>query len=115
MKTCTFRGSHPRTVSKITSQGEGEGEGEEGLFCLDRFDAGYLMLPCNNSLCTCCYQVLDISRRPSSSVQFAKENGHRFVNGYSIYLNGHAVRDCPTISLPLTKEFEDIRLFVCLL
>ena len=87
MKTCTFRGSRPRSVRKITTNVEEE----ESLFCLDQLGARYLMLPCNNQCCTCCYQSLDISRRHESSVQFANEDGHRFVNGYRIYLNCHAV------------------------
>ncbi len=79
MKTCSFRGSHPRSTS-------------DGLFCLDPPDTRYLMLPCTNSLCPCCYQSLDISRRHEPSVRFASEQAHQFVNGYQVYLNCHAVR-----------------------
>jgi hypothetical protein len=79
MKTCSFRGSHPRSIS-------------EGLFCLDPPDTRYLMLPCTNSSCPCCYQSLDISRRHEPSVRFALEQAYQFVNGYQVYLNCHAVR-----------------------
>lgn len=97
MKTCTFRGSRPRSIRNILfhdSHVENETiEETEGLFCVDPISAKYLMLPCHNLSCMCCYQSLDISHRYERSVQFAHENGYRFINGYRVYLNCHAVCD----------------------
>jgi hypothetical protein len=85
MKTCSFRGSHARFIDvPIDSL-------TEGLFCIDPPDTRYLMLPCNNPNCPCCYQSLDISRRHEPSVRLALKEAHRFVNGYQAYLNCHAV------------------------
>jgi hypothetical protein len=86
MKTCSYRGSHPRSAHGVINSPT------EGLFCIDQPDTRYLMLPCTNLSCPCCYQSLDISCRREPSIQFASEQAHRFVNGYQVYLNCHAVR-----------------------
>ena len=83
MKTCSFRGAHPRWMDETNPNSI------EGLFCIDPPETRYLMLPCTNSSCFCCYQPLDISCRRAPSVRFALEQPHRFVNGYQIYLNAH--------------------------
>ncbi len=85
MKTCSFRGSHARYIDKTINNST------EGLFCIDQPDTRYMMLPCNNITCPCCYQSLDISCRHEPSVRFASEEPYRFVNGYQIYLNCHTV------------------------
>ena len=85
MKTCSFRGSHARCIDASINNSI------EGLFCIDQPETRYLMLPCNNTDCPCCYQSLDISRRHEPSVRLALKEPHRFVNGYQVYLNCHAV------------------------
>jgi hypothetical protein len=85
MKTCSFHGSHVRRIDETNK------DSTEGLFCIDQPDTRYLMLPCNDKTCPCCYQSLDISRRHESSVRFASEEPYRFFNGYEIYLNCHTV------------------------
>ncbi len=61
MKTCSFRGSYPRSMDGIIKGPT------EGLFCIDPPETRHFMLPC-------CYQSLDISCRREPSVRFASKN-----------------------------------------
>ena len=82
MKTCSFRGAEPRSS-------------EEGLLCRhDPSETSYRMTPCGNSTCLCCHP-LNIEKRSQSwvVVDFNASLMHRFVNGYTTYLN------CPAVCL----------------
>ena len=80
MKTCSYGGAQPR--SDI-----------EGLFCGPiEPEARYSMDPCENLFCLCCYpynQEEKIHQWPV--VDFKSSSTHRFVNGYTTYLNCPAV------------------------
>ncbi|CAF1266381.1 unnamed protein product [Rotaria sordida] len=76
MKTCSFRGAEPR--SKI-----------EGLFCgRDELQARYTLTPCGNLFCLCCHPLNSHKKTQKwSVVDFNSSSMHRFVNGYTTYLN----------------------------
>ncbi|CAF0955805.1 unnamed protein product [Rotaria sordida] len=76
MKTCSFRGAEPR--SKI-----------EGLFCgRDELQARYTLTPCGNLFCLCCHSLNSHKKiQKWSVVDFNSNSTHRFVNGYTTYLN----------------------------
>ncbi|CAF4219235.1 unnamed protein product, partial [Rotaria magnacalcarata] len=62
MKTCRFRDAEP--CPSI-----------QGLFCNDESPkARYSMVPCGTTNCPCCHSIENSS-------------SHRFVNGYTTYLN----------------------------
>ncbi|CAF1311941.1 unnamed protein product [Rotaria sordida] len=76
MKTCSFPGAQP--PSNI-----------EGLFCgRDEPQARYSLVPCNNLFCQCCLPLNTYKKsQPWPIVNFASSSMHRFLNGYTIYLN----------------------------
>ena len=80
MKTCSYGGAQPR--SNI-----------EGLFCgVDEPEARYLMYPCRNLFCLCCYPYNQSAKTQSwPVVDFISSSTHRFVNKYTTYLN------CPVV------------------
>ncbi|CAF4867995.1 unnamed protein product, partial [Rotaria socialis] len=66
MKTCRFRDAEPCPSIK-------------GLFCNDESPKSrYSMVPCGTTNCPCCHSIENSS-------------SHRFVNGYTTYLNCPAV------------------------
>jgi hypothetical protein len=80
MKTCSYGDAQPR--SDI-----------EGLFCgMDEPEARYSMHPCESFYCLCCYPYNQAEKTQSwSVVDFMSSATHRFVNGYTTYLNCPAV------------------------
>ncbi|CAF1429983.1 unnamed protein product, partial [Rotaria sordida] len=76
MKTCSFRGAQP--PSNI-----------EGLFCgRDEPQARYSLDPCDNLFCQCCLPLNTYKKsQPWPIVNFASSSMHRFLNGYTTYLN----------------------------
>ncbi|CAF1457680.1 unnamed protein product, partial [Rotaria sordida] len=76
MKTCSFRGAQP--PSNI-----------EGLFCgRDEPQARYSLVPCDNLFCQCCLPLNTYKKSQSwPIVNFASSSMHRFLNGYTTYLN----------------------------
>ncbi|CAF1517477.1 unnamed protein product, partial [Rotaria sordida] len=76
MKTCSFRGAQP--PSNI-----------EGLFCgRDEPQARYSLVPCDNLFCQCCLPLNTYKKsQPWPIVNFASSSIHRFLNGYTTYLN----------------------------
>ena len=80
MKTCSFRGAEPRSIN-------------EGLICdYEAPEVVYRMTPCGDPSCLCCYPC-NIDKRNQSwpVIDFASSGVHRFVNGYTTYLNCSAV------------------------
>ena len=91
MKTCSFRDARPRSV-------------DEGIFCgINEPEARYSMTPCQDKDCNCCYPYDGYEpTKPWTVVDFATSSTHRFLNGYTTYLNCPAVRvDLHWISSPL--------------
>jgi hypothetical protein len=82
MKTCSFRGAEPR-LNNI----------EGGLFCgNDEPQGRYTMLPCCNLFCPSCHPSNQwMKSKPWPVVEFTSSSMHRFVNGYTTYLNCPAV------------------------
>ena len=82
MKTCSFRGASPRSAT-------------EGLFCGEQDpQARYRMASCHNFYCLCCYPLNSWKRSDSwPVVDFPSSSMHRFLNGYTTYLN------CPAVCL----------------
>jgi hypothetical protein len=114
MKTCNFRGAHPRSFRRHRegssgSDGGGGGGGggggknasdkiEEGILCEAKPIARYGMSPCYGKDCTLCQSL----RRQSGEllpgvggVHFSSNQVHRFVNNYEAILN------CPAVSVLL--------------
>ena len=83
MKTCSFRSASP-------------GSDIQGLFCkANGPKATYTMTPCGQRQCTFCHPVLQHrDARSWPVVDFDASSTHRFVNGYTIYLNCPAVCSC---------------------
>ncbi|CAF3837935.1 unnamed protein product [Rotaria sp. Silwood1] len=86
MKTCSFRGAEPR--SNI-----------QGLFCgSDEPQARYALIPCGDLLCSCCLPLHTYKKsQPWPIVDFTSNSMHRFVNGYTTYLNCSAT--CTTSNI----------------
>ena len=80
MKTCSFRGATPRSLT-------------EGLFCdNDKPQARYTLAPCGNLTCSCCHPINnDKKSQMWPVVDFTSSSTHHFVNGYTTYLNCPAV------------------------
>jgi len=80
MKTCSFRGANPRSNS-------------EGLFCgAQEPEARYAMVPCRQLSCPCCYPLHQNDKsQPWAVVDFVSSATHKFINGYTTYLNCPAV------------------------
>ncbi|CAF3228217.1 unnamed protein product [Rotaria sp. Silwood2] len=76
MKTCSFRGAEP--LSNI-----------EGLFCgRDEPQTRYALVPCGDLFCSCCLPVHTYMKsQPWPIVNFTSSSMHRFLNGYTTYLN----------------------------
>ncbi|CAF2081067.1 unnamed protein product [Rotaria magnacalcarata] len=76
MKTCSFRGATPRSLT-------------EGLFCdSDKPQARYTLTPCGNLTCPCCHPINnDKKSQMWPVVDFNSSSTHDFVNGYTTYLN----------------------------
>ena len=96
LKTCSFRGASPRTITDPqTNQRE-----IEGIFCVIPPVARYGMTRCDRSLlvCRCCRHH---SRSASIRMQFSSLTGvtfspdysHQFVNSYKVILN------CPVVGI----------------
>lgn len=88
MKTCSFAGAHPRSST-------------EGFFCGETEpEAKYTMVQCDDTSCECCYiQYTDRPKHFWSIVDFESSSSHRFLNGYTSYLNCPAVRRLCSCSL----------------
>lgn len=80
MKTCCFRGAQPRTA-------------HTSLFCdHDPLEARYSLSPCHSPSCLCCHPLHVDRRSPSWAViNFESSATHRFLIGYTTYLNAPAV------------------------
>ena len=80
MKTCCFRGAWPRSAF-------------DGLFCGDdEPEASYKLSPCTHPLCRCCHPLnADRRSQPWPVISFTTSAAHRFLNGYTTYLNCPAV------------------------
>jgi len=80
MKTCSFRGAEPPSNF-------------EGLFCGTNEPEGrYTFTACGDQLCSCCYPINHGKKsQPWPVVDFHSSSMHRFVNGYTTYLNCPAV------------------------
>jgi hypothetical protein len=84
MKTCRFRNAEPCSSIK-------------GLFCNDESPkARYSMVPCGGAHCPCCHSMENNNENSSSSstssiIDFENSSSHRFINGYTTYLNCPAV------------------------
>ncbi|CAF1082458.1 unnamed protein product [Rotaria magnacalcarata] len=77
MKTCRFRGAEPCSTM-------------QGLFCNDELpQARYSMAPCRTNDCQYCHSMENQNQNPSRSaaIDFENSSQHRFVNGYTTYLN----------------------------
>ncbi|CAF4293323.1 unnamed protein product, partial [Rotaria sordida] len=61
----------------------------EGLFCgRDEPQARYSLIPCDNLFCQCCLPLNTYKKsQPWPIVNFASRSMHRFLNGYTTYLN----------------------------
>lgn len=81
MKTCSFRGAQPHAPN-------------QGLFCeTDEPVAQHGFLACEQPSCPCCHPPnVEVRRQPWPVVTFSAQSEHRFVNGYTTYLNCPAVR-----------------------
>ena len=81
MKTCSFQGATPRSSIR-------------GLFCEENEpEPTYRMSPCRALFCSCCRPTYTWRAFPRwRVVAFADSPMHRFVNGYTTYLN------CPAVS-----------------
>lgn len=81
MKTCSFRGAQPRYS-------------DNGIFCgSDEPEARYTMTPCQDEECDCCYPYDEYKPKKAwPVVDFDSSSKHRFLNGYTSYLN------CPAVS-----------------
>lgn len=81
MKTCSYGGAQPRSAA-------------EGIFCgPEEPEARYRMTPCNERECGYCYPYDEC--KPTKVwpvVDFAGSSSHRFLNGYTTYLNCPGVR-----------------------
>ena len=86
MKTCSFRGTQPRSDT-------------EGLFCgWKEPEARYKMHPCKKESCPCCHSHNQTNRnQPWQVVDFMGSSTHRFSNGYTTYLN------CPVVICSIFK------------
>ncbi|CAF3867923.1 unnamed protein product [Rotaria sp. Silwood1] len=86
MKTCSFREAESR--SNI-----------EGLFCgSDEHQARYALVPCADLFCSCCLPLHTYKKsQPWPIVDFTSSSMHRFLNGYTTYLNCSAT--CTTSNI----------------
>lgn len=80
MKTCCFRGACPRSAF-------------DSLFCGDdEPEARYKLSPCTQPSCRCCHPLnADRRSQPWPVISFVTSSAHRFLNGYTTYLNCPAV------------------------
>ena len=64
-----------------------------GLFCEKNApEAKHSLTPCGNQFCPCCFPVFHWKKtQPWTVVDFVSSSTHRFVNGYTTYLNRPAV------------------------
>ncbi|CAF1447688.1 unnamed protein product [Adineta steineri] len=82
MKTCNFRGAHPRLFSKEKIQEP------EGLICQAKPQARYGMMPCYDRNCSLCLpQSITNAKSRKPIVAFATKQSHRFINKYETFLN----------------------------
>ena len=65
-----------------------------GLFCeTNAPEAKHSLTPCGNQFCPCCFPVFHWKKtQPWTVVDFVSSSTHRFVNGYTTYLNRPAVK-----------------------
>jgi hypothetical protein len=93
MKTCNFRGAHPRLFGKNTDE-------PEGILCQTEPVVRYGMMPCYDRHCFLCRQErVRIGKRGSDdllkvTVHFSSNQVHQFVNKYEAILNCPAVSTC---------------------
>jgi hypothetical protein len=117
MKTCHFRGSHPRSFANKQEDGSSKTE-IKGILCQALPKAAYGMTCCFQRNCFLCKsEVLQSSTRQraaeaekqqndkaslkiSSGVYFCSNQIHRFVNKYEAILNCHSVSSSRLTSLP---------------
>ncbi|CAF1465715.1 unnamed protein product [Adineta steineri] len=82
LKTCSFNGVQLRQF---------EDRILEGLFCLDKPEARFVMKPCNKSYCHCCHSPCPrrnlVNTKQRKAIQFSTPHIHRFVNQYEAILN----------------------------
>jgi hypothetical protein len=92
MKTCNFRGSHPRLFGKNAA------DKSEGIICQAEPIARYGMMPCYARNCFLCQRRRGESGKLlNTMVPFSPKQLHRFVNKYECFLNCDAVSDLHTI------------------
>ena len=87
MKTCSFRGAQPRSLV-------------EDLFCQENEpEIKYGMTTCPGTSCSCCFPRYQWDKSQQWSViDLTTSSFHRFINGYTTYLN------CPVVSPILLTE-----------
>ncbi|CAF1636162.1 unnamed protein product [Rotaria sp. Silwood1] len=71
----------------------------EGLFCgSDEHQARYALVPCADLFCSCCLPLHTYKKsQPWPIVDFTSSSMHRFLNGYTTYLNCSAT--CTTSNI----------------
>lgn len=62
-----------------------------GLFAKQMPVACFTMKQCTNEHCRVCYERIDLTHRFGRAINFSKNQIHRCINGYQIYLNANAV------------------------
>ena len=80
LKTCSFRGSKPRTLDYISHTEY------EGIFCVDSPEACYGMKRCNKKKCLFCH-LPNRTHRYEPALKFTDKQIHTFVNQYHCILN----------------------------
>ena len=80
MKTCSFRGAQPRSLV-------------EGIFCnQNEPEIKYRMRRCSDMPCASCFPRYQWEKtQPWLIIDFDASSSHRFINGYTTYLN------CPVV------------------
>lgn len=88
MKTCHFRGAHPRLFGPNRDQ-------SEGILCEGHPTARYGVRRCHDKNCFLCQsQRAEKDDLSDTGVHFTPHQIHRFVNKYEAILNCPAVSDC---------------------